>query len=68
MQTLNILDDQFSQFNTLSAFDSCDLDNSRNTLALLEQLQTTLDLEKLLNIFAMQATKHVEFFGLSFKN
>ncbi len=35
---------------------------------MLEQLQTTLNLDKLLDIFAMEAARYVNFSGLYFKN
>lgn len=66
MQTLNILDNHFSSFNAMRVFDSIAFDNNKGGLVLLEQLQTSLELEKLLNIFAMEAAKYVDFSGLSF--
>lgn len=68
MQTLNILDDHFSEFNALRVFDSNHFENTKHGLALLEQLQTSLDFEKILNMFAMEASKYIEFSGLIFKN
>ena len=68
MQTLNILDNQFSQFNGLKLFNSTAFEESKHGLALLEQLQTTLELEKMLNMFAMEAAKYVDFSGITFKS
>lgn len=68
MQTLNILDNHFSEFNALKIFDSVHFENTKHGLALLEQLQTSLELETILNIFAMEAAKFVDFSGLYFKN
>ena len=68
MQTLNILDNHFSEFNALRVFDSVHFENTKHGLALLEQLQTSLELEKILNMFAMEAAKFVDFSGLYFKN
>jgi diguanylate cyclase (GGDEF)-like protein len=67
MQTLNLVDNQGFQFNAFKVFDSPDHDNSNKKLALMEQLQTSLELDRLLNIFAMEAAKYVEFSGLYFK-
>lgn len=66
MQTLNIFDSQNFEFNSLRTFNSGDYEKSTRNFALLEQLQTTLELEKLLNIFAMEASKYVDFSGLYF--
>lgn len=68
MQTLNILDTHFSEFNALRAFDSNHFETTKHGLVLLEQLQTSLDLEKVINMFAMEAAKFVDFSGLYFKN
>ena len=68
MQTLNILDNHFSEFNALRVMDSVHVENTKHGLALLEQLQTSLELDKILNMFAMEAAKFVDFSGLYFKN
>ncbi|MEW6983448.1 diguanylate cyclase [Colwelliaceae bacterium 6471] len=68
MQTLNSIDNHFSEFNAFRVFDSTTFENNKRGLALLEQLQITLDLEKLLNIFAMEASKYVDFSGLYYRN
>jgi len=67
MQTLNSIDHHFSEFNAFRVFDSVALESNKRGLALLEQLQITLDIEKLLNIFAMEAAKYIDFSGLYFK-
>jgi len=65
MQTLNILDNITPSFNVLANSISSDSNNHSN---LLEQLQTTLDLDKLLDIFAMEAARFIKFSGLYFKS
>lgn len=67
MQTLNLIDTPKSQFNAYKIFDTRDHNDNYRKLALAEQLQTTLDLKSLLNIFAMEAAKFVDFSGLYFK-
>jgi two-component system cell cycle response regulator len=67
MQTLNLVDNQAFEFNAFKVFDSPTNDNSKRKLALMEQLQTSLELDRLLNIFAMEAAKYVDFSGLYFK-
>lgn len=67
MQTLNIFDNQNFEFNSFNSFDNTDYSSTSRNFALLEQLQTTLELDKLLNIFAMEASKYVDFSGLYFQ-
>lgn len=67
MQTLNIVENNPVDFNAFRLFDSNNHEDSYRKLALAEQLQTTLDLNALLNIFAMEASKYVDFSGLYFK-
>ena len=77
MQTLNVLDNRFSPFNTYSTlrtdahvagtFTNTVFDK-RQILAFMTQLQTTLDIDKLLNIFAVEAARYVDFSGLYFKS
>ena len=77
MQTLNVLDNRFSPFNTYStlstdalvaeAFTDTVFDK-RQVLAFMTQLQTTLDIDKLLNMFAVEAARYVDFSGLYFKS
>jgi diguanylate cyclase (GGDEF)-like protein len=68
MQTLNLVDNQAFDFNAFKVFDSPQHENTNRKIALMEQLQTSLDLESLINIFAMEASKYVDFSGLYFKN
>ncbi|WP_281556995.1 GGDEF domain-containing protein [Thalassomonas sp. RHCl1] len=68
MQTINILENRYSPFNAFKVFDSSSFENKKRGTELLEQLQVTLDLEKLLNIFAIEAAKYVDFSGLYFKH
>lgn len=71
MQTLNILENTTSAFNAFNRLnvlaDNTNTDNKSNT-SLLEQLQTTLSLDKLLTIFATEAARYIKFSGLYFKN
>lgn len=77
MQTLNVLDNRFSPFNTYStlstdalvaeAFTNTVFDKSQ-VLAFMTQLQTTLDIDELLDIFSVEATRYVDFSGLYFKS
>ncbi len=73
MQNLNVFDNKLYPFNSFSALNARNLtfsivEKGKPGLRLLEQLQTTLDLDKLLNIFAMEAARYVKFSGLYFKN
>ena len=68
MQTLNILDNTTPAFNAFNVLANSTTSDSTSNLSLLEQLQTTLDLEKLLDIFAMEAARYIKFSGLYFKN
>ena len=77
MQTLNVLDNRFSPFNTYSSLspDALTAETLTNTifdksktLALVSQLQTTLDIDELIKIFAAQAARYVDFSGLYFKS
>ncbi|MGJ8693762.1 MAG: GGDEF domain-containing protein [Thalassotalea sp.] len=67
MQTLNIFDKEFSQFNAFRLFDSTEKNNFKHGKQLLEQLQCTLEIDQLLNIFAMEAAKFADFSGLYFQ-
>ncbi len=66
MQTLNLLDSQAFEYNSYKVLDTSPSDNTHRKLALMEQLQSTLDLDRVLNIFAMDAAKYVDFCGLCF--
>jgi len=68
MQTLNILDNTIPSFNAFNVLANSISSNHSNNSSLLEQLQTTLDLDKLLDIFAMEAARYIKFSGLYFKN
>ncbi|WP_448211217.1 GGDEF domain-containing protein [Colwellia sp. MEBiC06753] len=67
MQTLNLLDHQFSEFNAFRLFESNHLSSNKRGLALLEQLQTTLELDRIIAKFAMEASKYIDFTGLKFQ-
>jgi len=67
MQTLNLVDTPTAAFNAFKIFNTSDHKDNYRKLALAEQLQTTLELSTLLNIFAMEASKFVDFSGLYFK-
>lgn len=68
MQTLNILESTTPSFNAFNilAKNSSTIDKSNSNL--LEQLQTTLDLDKLLDMFAMEAARYIKFSGIYFKS
>lgn len=76
MQTLNVLENRFSPFNTYSTLSAdalvaesltLSVFDKRQMLDFMTQLQTTLDLDKLLNIFSIEAARFVDFSGLYFK-
>lgn len=67
MQTLNLVENSNVDFNAFKLFDTRDHEDNYRKLALTEQLQTSLELNALLNIFAMEASKHIDFSGLYFK-
>jgi len=68
MQTLNLIENTNVDFNAFKLFDTRNHENNYRKLALAEQLQTSLDLSVLLNTFAMEAAKFVDFSGLYFKH
>ena len=68
MQTLNILDNPTPSFNAFNALKNSANVYAKNKSSLLEQLQTTLDLDKLLDIIAMEVARYINFSGLYFKN
>ncbi|MFQ3209769.1 MAG: two-component system cell cycle response regulator [Colwellia sp.] len=77
MQTLNVLDNKFSPFNTYSTLSTDALVaetftntvfDRRQVLALMTKLQTTLDIDELINIFSVEATRYIDFSGLYFKS
>lgn len=67
MRTVNIVNHPNSKFNAFTLFNHSGQQSQRN-LALLEQLQTTLDVKQLINIFAVEVEKYVDFTGLYFKH
>jgi diguanylate cyclase (GGDEF)-like protein len=67
MQRLNILDNPASSFHAFNTLKSNTNTYGQNNTSLLEQLQTTLDLGKLLDIIAMEAARYINFCGLYFK-
>ncbi len=67
MQPLDIHNIQHSEFNSFRVFGGINPTDVDHGAALLEQLQTTLEIDKLLNIFSMEASKYIEFSGLYFK-
>ena len=77
MQTLNVLDNRFSPFNTFSTLTTDAINaealthstyDKRHSLALINQLQTTLELDVLLNIFSVEVARYIDFSGLYFKS
>lgn len=68
MQTLNILDNTTPSFNAFNVLANSVSSDSNSASGLLEQLQTTLNLDKLLDIFAMEAARYIKFSGLYFKS
>lgn len=66
MQTLNVLESQAYEYNAFKIFDSNDGESVQRKLVLMDQLQSTLELDKILNIFAMEAAKYISFTGLNF--
>lgn len=71
MHRLNILESTTPAFNALNNLNVLatkhSTANKKNT-SLLEQLQTTLFLDKLLAIFAAEAARYIKFSGLYFKS
>ncbi len=67
MRTVNIVNHPNSKFNAFTLFQHGDQQSQRN-LALLEQLQTTLDVKELIDIFAIEVAKYVDITGLYFKH
>ena len=67
MRTVNVVNHPNSKFNAFTLFQHSDQQSQRN-LALLEQLQTTLDINQLINIFAIEVAKYLDFTGIYFKH
>lgn len=77
MQTLNVLDNRFSPFNTYSTLTTDALVaetftktviDQHQILSLMQKLQTTIDIDELLSLFATEASRYVDFAGLYFKS
>jgi diguanylate cyclase (GGDEF)-like protein len=68
MQTLNILENTTPSYNAFNVLANSPNTENKNESSLLEQLQTTLSLDKLLDIFAMEAARYIKFTGLYFKS
>ncbi|ARD45566.1 GGDEF domain-containing protein [Colwellia sp. PAMC 21821] len=67
MRTVNVVNHPKSKFNAFTLFQHSEQQSQRN-LALLEQLQTTLDVKQLIDIFAIEVAKYLDFTGLYFKH
>jgi diguanylate cyclase (GGDEF)-like protein len=67
MQTLDIQNTVHSDFNSFRVLGGTSSSDIEKDVGLLEQLQTSLEIDKLLNIFAMEAAKYIDFSGLYFK-
>ena len=67
MPTVNVVDHPNSKFNAFTLFQQSEQKSQRN-LALLKQLQTTLDVKELINIFAIEVAKYLDFTGVYFKH
>jgi diguanylate cyclase (GGDEF)-like protein len=77
MQTINVLDNRFSQFDNYSRLNTDDivpenltqlLFDNQQVISIMNQLQTTLDIDEILAILANEAARYIEFSGLYFKN
>lgn len=67
MRTVNVVNHPNSKFNAFTLFQHSEQQSQRN-LALLEQLQTTLDVKQLIDIFAIEVAKYLDFSGVYFKH
>ena len=67
MRTVNVVNHPNSKFNAFTLFQHSEQQSQRN-LALLEQLQTTLDVKSLIDMFAIEVAKYLDFTGLYFKH
>ena len=67
MRTVNVVNHPNSKFNAFTLFQHNEQQSQRN-LALLEQLQTTLEVKKLIDIFAIEVAKYLDFTGIYFKH
>lgn len=67
MQTQNIFNKKDAKFNAFSIIQTPEQQGFSQERQLLEHLQCTLEIDKLLNIFAIEAGKYVNFSGLYFQ-
>lgn len=67
MRTVNVVNHPNAKFNAFTLFQHNEQQSQRN-LALLEQLQTTLDVKELINIFSVEVAKYLDFTGIYFKH
>lgn len=67
MRTVNVVNHPNAKFNAFTLFQHNEQQIQRN-LALLEQLQTTLDVKQLINIFSIEVAKYLDFTGIYFKH
>jgi diguanylate cyclase (GGDEF)-like protein len=67
MRTVNVVNHPNSKFNAFTLFQH-DGQQSQRNLTLLTLLQTTLDVKQLIDIFAIEVAKYVDFSGLYFKH
>jgi two-component system cell cycle response regulator len=67
MWTANVVNHSNSKFNAFALFQHSEQQTQRN-LALLQQLQTTLDVKNLIDIFAIEVAKYLDFTGIYFKH
>jgi len=77
MQTLNVLDNRFSSFNTYSTLATGTLESEdyvediieqRQILSFMKKLQTTIDANELISLLATEAKRYIDFSGLYFKS
>lgn len=70
MRTVNIANHPNSKFNAFPLSQPSDQQNKQQNqlkFTLLEQLQTTLEVKNLINIFATKIAKNIDFIGLYYK-
>lgn len=67
MQTVNVVNHPNSKFNAFTLFQQSEQHSQRN-FALLERLQTTLDVNQLIDIYATEVAKHIDYTGIYFKH
>jgi two-component system cell cycle response regulator len=67
MRTVNVVSHSNYKFNAFTLFQHSEQQTQRN-LTLLEQLQTTLDVKNLIDMFAVEVAKYLDFTGIYFKH